>query len=109
VDCDVAGECAVDWGCGEELDVRAQVVAPGPTFTATATRDAGLERHAIADRVAGHLLRHLDDHAGRFVAQDDSRANLVLTDPAVLVIVDVGAADTDGAQLDQQIVCAELG
>jgi hypothetical protein len=43
------------------------------------------------------------------VAEHERRAHDVVADPAVLVVVDIRAADADGADLDQHLARAGLG
>jgi hypothetical protein len=49
------------------------------------------------------------DATSRFVAERERRAHHVVADPPVLVVVLVGAAHTDGGDLDQHLARARLG
>ena len=104
----VFGEGAVDRRGGVELDVRAQVVASGLALLALAAGALGFDGDALAD--AGRVNGASDggDPAGEFVAEDQRVVHHVVADPAVLVVVDVAAADADGGDLHQDLVGVEL-
>ncbi len=99
-------ERAVDRRRGEEDDVGAEVVAAGAALAAAPTRHARLERHAVADGVLRGALAELDHAARRLVPEDQRRLDDERADAAVLVVVDVGAADADRGDLDQHLARA---
>jgi len=103
VDRDVVRERAVDRRRPEEHDVPAEVVPARPALAAAPTRHARLERHAIADGVAGGVLPERDHPAGGLVAQHERRPHHGRADPAVLVVVDVGPAHAHRRDLDQDL------
>ncbi len=105
----VLGECAVDRRGGEELDERAEVVAPGQTLFAAPAGLLRLQRHPLPDPVLGNPDADGPDRAGRLVAQHQRLGDDEVGDPAVLVVVHVGTADADRGHLDQDLVRARLG
>jgi hypothetical protein len=109
VDRDVVRERPVDGRRREDDDVGAEVVAAGAALAAAPARYARLERHAVADGVPARLLPERHDPAGGLVAEHERCAHDVVADPPVLVVVDVRAADADGADLDEHLARPGLG
>jgi len=108
VDRDVAGESPVDRRRREEADVGAQVVAAGAALGAAAARHAGLERDALTDGMLHGTWAALDDDAGDLMAEHERLLDDERPDPAVLVVVHVGPADTDRVHLDEHVAFSEL-
>ena len=69
----------------------------------------GLERHAVADGVLADALADRDDAPGALVAEHVRPADDARLDAAVLVVVDVGAADADRGDLDEHVERPGLG
>jgi hypothetical protein len=68
-----------------------------------------VDRDLVADRDARHRGAEPGDHARCLVAGDQRLAHRERADPAVLEVVQVGAADAAGAELQLDVVRAELG
>ncbi|TKW55741.1 hypothetical protein CTA1_10678 [Colletotrichum tanaceti] len=88
-----AGEGAVVGGRGGEAHLGAEVVVAGEAVGAAAARVARLEGHAVADAERLDALAHLDDGAGRLVAEHHRVLDHEVPDGAVLPVVHVRAAD----------------
>jgi hypothetical protein len=86
-----------------ESDVRTQVVSTGPTLIATTARLARFDRHAFAHSRRGDSLADFNYLTGRFVSQDQRAADHEFADAAVLVIVDIGSANSDRENPDQYL------
>ena len=84
--------------------IGTQVVAPPLAVLAPPTRDAWLDGNSLADAPRPHPVANGNDLAGRLVAQDQWPIDHVAPDAAVLVIVDIRAADADGTDADQNFV-----
>ena len=80
---------------GEELHVRAEVVATGTTLPAAPARDTGLHRDGGADLQIGDVHTHSRDHTGRLVPENEWLLDDEVCDAAVLEVVNVAATDTD--------------
>ena len=104
----VFGEGAVDRRRGVELDVGAQVVPAGFALLAGAAGPLGFDGDPLADAGGVHGASDGGDPSGEFVAEDQRVVHDVVADPAVLVVVDVAAADADGGDLHQDLVRVEL-
>jgi len=70
-------------------------------------RDAGLHADAVAGLQIGDLAADFDNGACGFVAEDHGRVDDEGADAAVLVVMNVAAADTDAADADADVVGAE--
>ncbi len=106
---DVLREGAVDRRGGEELDVRAQVVAPGQALAAASAGLLRLQRHPLTDPVLGDPGTDRADRAGGLVPEHQGLGDDEVGDPAVLEVVHVRAADADGGDLYQHLARARLG
>ena len=104
----VFGERAVDRRRGVELDVRAQVVPSGFALLALAAGPLGFDGDPLADAGGVNGASDGGDAAGEFVAEDQRVVHDVIADPAVLVVVDVAAADAHGGDLHQNLVGVKL-
>lgn len=104
-----AREGAIEGGRGEELDVGAEVVLAGAAHLAHATREAGLQRHTIADLERCHTRAQRGDDAGALVAQDDGALHLEGAALPVRIVMDVAAAHADGADLHHDLILLGLG
>jgi hypothetical protein len=78
-----------------ESDVRTQVVSTGPTLIAATAWLARFDGDTFAHSRLGDSFADFDYFTGRFVSQDQRAADHEIADAAVLVIVDVGSANTD--------------
>jgi len=105
----VFAERTVDgWG-GEEGDIRAQVVTPGAALLAAPARHAGLHRDGGAYFEIGDVGSETCDNTGGFVAEDEGLLDDEVRDAAVLEVVDVAAADTDGFHLHENFIRSGFG
>jgi hypothetical protein len=104
VDRDEACERPVVRWRRQEAYKRAEVVAPCPALSTAAARDARFQSNAIADVVSMGIPAELDDDTRCLVAEDDRRAHLILPDPAMLVVVDIGTAHAYGPHLYEHLV-----
>jgi hypothetical protein len=86
-----------------ESDVWTQVVSTCPTLTAMTARLARFDGHTFAHSRPGDSLADFNYLTGRFVSQDQRTANHEIGDAAVLVIVDVGSANSDRQNSDQDL------
>ena len=100
------GARAVD---ADPYGVAAQVGATGAAVAAVAAGDVAFAGDAIADGEAAHFLAD-GDHLSHILVTDHHGHGYGLLGPLIPVVdVHVGAADGGLADLDQQIVVAELG
>ena len=104
----VFGEGPVDRRGGIELDVGAQVVPSGFALLALAAGPLRFDGDPLADAGPVNGASDGGDPPGELVAKDQRVVHDVVTDPAVLVVVDVAAADADGGDLDQDLVRVQL-
>ena len=88
-------QAAVDGSVTAEPDVRAEVAVAGPADEAVSTRVRRLHDDPLA------LARAGDDEAAHLVAEHERLDHLRLADAAVLVPVEVGAAQPDGGDADE--------
>ena len=93
----------VDRGRREEHDIGAQVVAPGQALAAGSARHTRFQRDPLTDTSVMDCFTGGDDGPGRLVPDDHGLVDHVGADPAMLVVVDVGAADADRVDLDQHL------
>src|SRR6218665_1719392 len=82
-------------GAAEEVDVFAMVGRAGAAETADTATARWIERHPLARLQALHLRAQFQHLAGSLVPRGQRRADDKVADPAMLVVVQVGAADTD--------------
>jgi hypothetical protein len=82
---------------------------PSSALAADAVRDPWLNRDPLADSLSADSLSYVYDHASRLVAQDERLTNHIGADPAVFVVVDIGAADSYRFDLDQHFSWAWSG
>jgi hypothetical protein len=90
-------------GAPEELDVAAGMCAADAALVARAAGHRGIDGDSVAGLQVGNGVADLDDGACRFMAYgkgvlDDHRA-----DAAGGVVMNVGAADADGTNTDEDI------
>jgi hypothetical protein len=78
-----------------ESDVRTKVVPTGPTLIAATAWLARFDSDTFAHSRQGDSLANLNYLTGRFVSQDQWAADHEIADAAVLVIVDIGSANSD--------------
>jgi hypothetical protein len=100
---DVLGEGPVDRWCGEEPHVRAEVVAPRQTVLAGQVRQPGFHGYPLTGPGSRHAEPHLNDLAGRLVAQHQRILGNEAPDPTVIVIVRVRAAHADRTHPDEDL------
>ena len=100
----VLAERAVVRRCGEEPHVGTQVVAACQALSAVPTGNPGFDRDPLPGLQPGNVASHLDDDAACLVAKDERGVDHVGADAAVFVVVHVGSADPDRADLDQHLV-----
>ena len=105
----VLGEGPMDRRRGEELDVRAQVVAPGQALPASAAGLLRLQRDPLTRRTVAHLGSDRPDGARRLVTQHQRLPHHEVGDPAVVEVVHVRPADADRGHLHQHLVWPGLG
>jgi hypothetical protein len=98
----------MDRWSSEEAHIGTEVVAAGAALPAAPAGHARLQRHPLADPVAARLGSLGNHHPGGLVAQDEGSVDHVGADAAVIVVMDVGAADADGPDLDQHLLGAGL-
>src|SRR6266702_3252104 len=77
--------------------------------TAMTARLAGIHRHAVAGANAGDLLAHFHDFAGDFMAEDHRLPQANRTEAAMLIVMEVGAADAAGANADLDVLRPDGG
>src|SRR5437773_1637512 len=83
---------------------------PAPAaLGAAAARHPGFERDAAAQTVAAGVRAVGGDDAACLVAEDERLPHDEVADPAVLVVVRVGAAHADGADRHQHLMGFGLG
>ena len=99
-------EGAVNWRCREEPHVGTQVVATRQTLGATQVRHAGFDGNALSDRPPGDVFTHRLDHTRGLVAKNDGLLDDETSDPSMLVVVGVRAADADRIDSNQDLVWA---
>src|SRR6476469_10655334 len=100
---DVFSERAVNgWG-GEEPHVGAEVVPAGLAFAAYPARYTGFQRDSLTCPRAIHSRAHRDYSPTGFVPEDERFPHDVFRDPSVLVVVHIGTADPDRADLNQDL------
>ena len=90
------------------LGVGAKMDPAGAAVAAMAADDMAFARNPFADRISPHLAADLDNVANEFVADRHRHRNGSLGPGIPVVDVDVGAADRGLADLDQNIVVADL-
>ncbi|GGJ11057.1 hypothetical protein GCM10008995_21200 [Halobellus salinus] len=76
------------------------------TVTASATRDTGLEGHAVTWFECGGVLTGIDHLPGTLVTEDERVFDDNVPDTTVFVVVHVGAADTHFSYGDEDVVRA---
>ena len=89
--------------------VAAEVSAASAAVTAVTAGDMPFTGDPIADGEAAHLLTDSDHFPNIFVADHHGYRNGLLGPLVPVVDMDIGAADGGFADLDQQVVVAELG
>ena len=97
---------AVDRRRRPEAHGRVEIVDAEARGAAVRVGDARLHADAVADLERRDRGADLDHDAGRLVAEDHRLADDERADAAMGVVVDVGAADADGVQLDAHVVRA---
>lgn len=101
---------APSWGGVAKNGTSGQrVVAIGQGLTAGAAGHPRLDRHPLPHLQRRDLTPHGRHDASRLVPKDQGRVHRVRTDPAVLVVVHVGAAHPDRPDFDQHLVSGRLG
>jgi hypothetical protein len=86
-----------------ESDVRTQVVSTGPTLIAATAWLARFDGDTVAHSRLGDSLADFNYLTGRFVSQDQWAADHEIADAAVLVIVDIGSADSNRQNPDEDL------
>jgi hypothetical protein len=74
--------------------------------TTSATRGTWLEGHTVTRFECGDVFARLDDLSGTLVTEDDRALDDGIPDTAVLVVVNVGAADPHLSHGDEDVVRA---
>jgi hypothetical protein len=74
---------------------------------AAATGNTRLEGDTLAERVSLCTCASVDDDTGCFVSEHEWIADDRRPDSAVLVVVNIRAANTDGSDLDENIPIAQ--
>jgi len=77
-----------------ESDVWAQVVSTGPALITAAARLSRFDGDPLAHARRGDSFSDCDYLTGRFVSQHEWAADHEFPDSAVLVVVDVGTANS---------------
>jgi hypothetical protein len=99
---EVLAQAAVAVAVAGEDDVRAQVLVALEAARAVAAVQRGV------DRDAAPVERAALDHAGELVADHERAGEPRVADPALLVPVQVGAAEADGLDVDEALVRARI-
>jgi hypothetical protein len=86
-----------------ESDVRTQVVSTGPTLIAATAWLARFDGDTFAHSRRRDSAADFDYLTGRFVSQDQWVADHEIADAAVFVIVDIGSANSDGQNPEQDL------
>jgi hypothetical protein len=101
VDRKVFAEGTVDRWRGGESHPRAEVVPAGQALLAGQTRHSRLDGHPLPDGKPRDFGADSYDLAGRLVPQHEWLTDHVLANPAVLVVVHIGAAHAYGLDPDE--------
>jgi len=86
-----------------EPDVRTEVVSTSPTLIAATAWLARFDGDTFAHSRKWDTLADFNYLTGRFVSQDQRAADHEIADAAVLVIVDIGSANSDRQNPDQDL------
>src|SRR5215217_3442029 len=84
--------------------MRAEVVVAGTALPAASAVLLRLDGDPLANPSFEHLLADGDDAPGELVTQNQGTGDDEVADPAMPVVVSVGAADTYGGNFDQHLV-----
>ena len=93
----------------EETHRGAEIVATAPAEIAPAARHRRVDRDPLAHEPPISPLAGLDDFAGKFMAEDERPLEDKGTGSAMGVIMDVGAADTGPANLNDKLTRRGIG
>ncbi len=93
---------------GEEDDLRAQVVAAPQALRTASTRHARLKRNQLADPASVDPVADVNHRPGGLVTDDHRIAYHIVADTTVLVVVDIGTADPDCSDFDQDLTGARF-
>ena len=83
--------------------MRTAVRMPGQAGVAVATGACGLQRHAVTHGQCRDSLAKQGDFSGWLMAQHEGERHDGITNAAVHIIMDIAAADADGAQAHQYL------
>jgi hypothetical protein len=87
-----------------ESNVLTEVVVALLAVTASTTRGAGFEGDAVSRFECRDVFTDVDDLAGTLVTEDEWALDDDVPDTTVLVVVDVGAADSHFPHGDEDVV-----
>jgi len=82
---------------------------PSSALATDAVRYPWLNRDPLADSLSADTLSYVYDHASRLVAKDERLTDNIRADPAVFVVVDIGATYSYSLDLDQHFSWAWFG
>jgi hypothetical protein len=86
-----------------ESDIWTQVVSTGPTLIAATAWLTRFDGDTLAHSRRRDSLADFNYLTGRFVSQDQRAPDHEIADAAVLVIVDIGSANSDRQNPDQYL------